>query len=255
MAGRIFVTGDCHGELMKFNTKNFPIQKELDEDDYVIVCGDFGVIWDQVISKRESHDLEWLNQKKYKTLFVCGNHENFDRLYAYPVEEWNGGLVHKISEKVYYLMRGQVFNLAGKKIFTFGGAESHDTSGGVLEITDKNKMKELDKEWIPYRVNHYSWWKEELASEEEMVTGIENLKKNGNKVDYIITHCAASSTQIEMWCDRLFKSLYKSNSQTDYLDYIKSNVEFKEWYFGHYHKDQNVNEKERVIYNNIIELV
>lgn len=249
MAGRIFVTGDCHGELWKFNTQNFPIQKELDEDDYVIVCGDFGVIWDQVESKREIHDLDWLNQKKYKTLFVCGNHENFDRLNAYPVEEWNGGLVHKISDKVYHLMRGQVFNLAGKKIFTFGGAESHDVSGGVLEITDKNKMKELDKDWIPYRVNHYSWWKEELASEEEMITGIENLMKNDNKIDYIITHCASSSTQQDMG----FKGSYKNNSHTDYLDYIKNNVEYDTWCFGHYHMDQWVNSKERVIYEDIID--
>ena len=108
-------------------------------------------------------------------------------------------------------------------------------------------MKELDRDWIPYRVNHYSWWKEELASEEEMVTGIENLMKNDNKVDYIITHCASSSTQMNMGC----KSSYKSNSQTDYFDYIKNNVEFDAWYFGHYHMDKWLNSKERVIYKDI----
>ena len=34
MAGKIFVTGDCHHKFGKFNTKNFPQQKQLDKDDY-----------------------------------------------------------------------------------------------------------------------------------------------------------------------------------------------------------------------------
>lgn len=45
-------------------------------------------------------------------------------------------------------MRGQVFELDSKKIFTFGGASSHDIDGGVLEPDDpayKRKKKDLDK--------------------------------------------------------------------------------------------------------------
>ena len=38
----MFVTGDCHGDYRRFNTKNFPQQKEMTKDDYVIICGDFG---------------------------------------------------------------------------------------------------------------------------------------------------------------------------------------------------------------------
>ena len=34
----IFVTGDCHANFEKFSTKNFPEQKELTRNDYVIVC-------------------------------------------------------------------------------------------------------------------------------------------------------------------------------------------------------------------------
>ena len=68
-------------------------------------------------------------------------------------------------------MRGQIFELEGKKIFSFGGASSHDIDGGILELDDPNfkrKKKNLDKGWRPYRINHLSWWKEELPSEEEM---------------------------------------------------------------------------------------
>ena len=46
MAGNIYITGDCHADFRKFNNENFPEQKSLDKKDYVIVCGDFGGVWD-----------------------------------------------------------------------------------------------------------------------------------------------------------------------------------------------------------------
>ena len=42
--GRIYVTGDIHSEPDRFNTENFPEQKEMTRDDYVIICGDFGLV-------------------------------------------------------------------------------------------------------------------------------------------------------------------------------------------------------------------
>ena len=33
----IFVTGDTHGEPKRLNTENFPEQKELCREDYVII--------------------------------------------------------------------------------------------------------------------------------------------------------------------------------------------------------------------------
>ena len=144
----IYITGDCHRDYRRFNTRNFPEQKEMTKDDYVIICGDFGGIWDKdEESKEEIYLLDWLDSKPYTTLFVDGNHENFDRLYTYPEEEWNGGKIHRIRDSVIHLMRGQVFTIDEKKIFTFGGASSHDISGGILEPDDpefKKKKKELD---------------------------------------------------------------------------------------------------------------
>lgn len=74
---------------------------------------------------------------------MCGNHENFDRLYQYPVEDWHSGKVHKIRESVLHLMRGQVFEIEEKKIFSFGGASSHDIQGGVLEPDDPEFEKSM----------------------------------------------------------------------------------------------------------------
>lgn len=72
----------------------------------MVICGDFGGIWNvDTESRHEQHWLEWLEAKNYTTLFVDGNHENFDRLNAYPVKEWNGGLVHEIRPSVLHLMQ------------------------------------------------------------------------------------------------------------------------------------------------------
>ena len=43
----IYITGDCHGNFERFNTDIFPEQLEMNKEDYVIICGDFGGIWDK----------------------------------------------------------------------------------------------------------------------------------------------------------------------------------------------------------------
>ena len=73
-----------------------------------------------------------VNNKNFTTLFVDGNHENFERLYRYPVEEWHGGKIHKIRDSVIHLMRGETYDIDNKKFFVFGGAKSHDIRDGIL---------------------------------------------------------------------------------------------------------------------------
>lgn len=249
----IYITGDCHGEFGRFNKEIFPEQNEMSKEDYVIICGDFGGVWNRGMeSPKETWWLDWLQDKPFTTLFVDGNHENFDRLYTYPVEEWHGGKVHKIRDSVIHLMRGQVYEIDGKSIFAFGGASSHDIDGGILELDDpeyKQKKKVLDSGWKPYRINHLSWWKQELPSEEETAEGIRNLEAHDNTVDFIVTHCCSSSTQI-----LLGGSMYKPDIETAYFEKIRQNVKFKKWFFGHYHENKNVNAEEILLYEQIIRI-
>lgn len=102
----IYITGDCHADFTRFNTKIFPEQYEMTKDDYVIICGDFGGVWNRFEeNKHEKHWMDWLEDRPFTTLFCEGNHENFDRLYSYSIEKWNGGNVHKIRPSVIHLMR------------------------------------------------------------------------------------------------------------------------------------------------------
>ena len=95
-------------DINRLNVDSFPEQKEMTKDDYVIICGDFG-IWDN--SKREKYNLSWLDDKPFTTLFVSGNHENYDILDSLKMSEWHGGLVNFVRKSVIHLMRGQVFNI------------------------------------------------------------------------------------------------------------------------------------------------
>lgn len=119
----IYITGDIHGSPERLGVHSFYEQKEMTRDDIVIICGDFGMVWEESgESASEQYWLKWLEDKPFTTLFVCGNHENFDRLYQYPVKEWHGGKVHEIRPHVLHLMRGEVFDIEGLKFFAFGGA-------------------------------------------------------------------------------------------------------------------------------------
>lgn len=251
----IYLTGDTHGDWMnRLKMDSFPEQKEMTKDDYVIVCGDFG-IWDN--SNREKYNLDWLENRSFTTLFVSGNHENYDILDNLLVEEWHGGKVNFIRPSVIHLMRGQIFHVKNKTFFTFGGASSHDISAGILEPDDPNfkeKKKQLDKKpYALYRINHVSWWERELPSEEEMQEGWNNLEKQNNEVDYIITHSPYTSLLREMDGG---SGLYKSDYLTDYLQKIKQIVKYKKFFFGHMHQNVNFNlEKAICIYEQIIRIL
>lgn len=215
----LYVTGDTHGEEGRFRYMDSEILRTLKEDDYLIICGDFGYIFDN--SYRERRFLRFMAEDlPFKILWVDGNHENFDRINEYPVEMWNGGKVHVVGRdkdgnpKLIHLMRGQVFEIEGKKIFTFGGAYSIDKA---------------------MRTEGYSWWPEEMPSDEEMKEAIENLKRVDHKVDYIITHAAPEDTMNLFHPDHV-----KEKSLNNFLEWVRESTEYKHWYFGHLHLDEDL---------------
>lgn len=246
----IFITGDVHGDFSRFKKEIFYEQEAMTKDDYMIICGDFGGVWDG--SPNERHWLDWLEAKPFTTLFVSGNHENFDMLAELPKERWHGGEVQRVRPSVLHLMRGQVYDIEGKKFFTMGGASSHDISGGILEPDDpeyRKKLRQLNASGALYRVNHRSWWAAELPSEEEYQTARASLEKCGWKVDYIVTHCCPTSMQ-----DELSGGAYKGDHLTDFLDEVARRCQFRYWFFGHYHDDGVIGEKYVLLYRQIAEL-
>ena len=258
----IYVTGDCHGDYERFYDYNFPESANMTRRDYVVVAGDFG-LWNK--DPKYEARLDSLTTLPFTILFCDGNHENFERLLGNEFKEipWNGGKAKIIRANVLYLERGYVFTIQGKKFFVFGGASSHDIDGGILAADghtrhaageDKNMyFKYIDKDFGSVseavkefrfakqnypgllRVKDWSWWKEEMPDEEEMERGRKSLEAVGNKVDYIVTHCAPTEivSMLYPW------EKHVSDPCTRYLTQIAYNTEFKNWFFGHYHDNRN----------------
>ena len=247
----IYITGDTHSQFSgRFNKKSFPEQSEMTKDDYVIICGDFGGIWNaEGESREEKYWLDLFEEKAFTLLFLDGNHDNHVRLKAYPEKQWNGGKVHEIRPHVLHLMRGQVFELDGATFFAFGGAQSHDIEDGILDPGDpefQSKKKRLKKRGARFRIKGIDWWEEELPSQEEMDEGLTNLAEHNNTVDYILTHCASTSTQA------LIRQDLQADALTDYFEGIKNTVSYRRWFFGHYHYNQKISNKECLLYKQMV---
>ena len=257
----IYITGDTHADFKRFTKKHRTrLPFKLTEKDMVIVCGDFGLLWSKN-DKTFPYNLEWMSRLPFKILWVAGNHENYDMIEEYNLEEWHGGKVrHILRDKIIYLERGQIFKINGKKFFTFGGASSHDVQGGILDIEDSDyteKHVAAIKSGLPYRVKRMSWWEQELPTEEEMQEGIKNLEKVNYKVDYVISHCLSSRAQDKLekhFGGGSFGKLYEGDVLTEYFDELEDKLQYKHWYCGHYHLNMDVDEKHTVLYEIIVPL-
>lgn len=232
---KIFICGDVHGGedygLRKLTSSKFPEGKELTKDDYVIIAGDFGCIWDVNESKKqEAYNLKWLASKPWTTLFIDGNHENFDRLNSLPTKQMFNGTVGVVNDSIYHLKRGEVYTINGKTFFTFGGATS----------VDKNQRREF-----------ISWWKEEIPNIKEIQHGLVNLAKVENKVDYVITHtCPGKIFYYSL------PGFSEKNADPTYkiLNMFYDLIDYKHWYFGHFHIDKNIDKKFTILYNKVREI-
>ncbi len=236
---RVFVCGDTHagqvGDLDKLTSRKFPEGKELDKDDYVIVLGDFGFLWDKIPSSYEKDKYKWFEEKPWTTLFLDGNHENHTRLDSLPTVPMFGEHVGKVNDSIYHLRRGYVYYIAGKSFFVFGGGFS----------IDKFRRKE-----------NVSWWAREMPSTEEYERGLKQLADVENKVDYILTHSCSNSMFGELALHaRMDHKIDGEDDLRAYFDIISNTVKHKMWYFGHFHYDFLSGDHWQVMYNLVKEIV
>ena len=221
----IYVTGDFHGDYEKFSSKEF---KKLKKGDTLLVCGDFGFIWEG--SKAEARLLKKIGRKKYKVLFVEGTHDNIKLIRSYPTEELFGGRARKISGNLYQLQRGEIFEIEGKSFFAFGGGETDD----AFELIEGE-----------------NYWREELPSPEELSLARDNLKAHGDAIDYIISHECAGKMRDFLLSQR---NLDECNVLQRFFDKLTEEISYKAWFFGRYHLDKIISQKSVAVFNNLIQI-
>ena len=218
----IYITGDTHGDVDYYKLLELR-KKPVSYNDYLIICGDAGIVW----SSQDLNHMKTLYNRIHCTIiYVDGNHENFHLLNTFPLVEYLGALMHQIDEHIFHVLRGEIMTIENKTFLCLGGAVS------------------IDKY---QRTPNISWWAEEEITYHDIDNALMNLAKVDNKVDYVITHCCDTATVINTFG-------FRRDICTDQLMFIDKVVEYKHWYFGHYHYDVDISEKKTCLYKRIIEL-
>ncbi|MBQ0083963.1 MAG: metallophosphoesterase [Clostridiales bacterium] len=223
----IYITGDMHGsEERLYDREWFKLKK----GDVLIVCGDFGYIWNG--GKKQQEYIDYLSSRKFTVAFIDGTHDNLDYISSCRTTYWKGGMIHRVKDNLIHLMRGQIYNIDGVSFFTFGGGES------------------MDKDM---RIENGLWWKEEMPTPTELTEAARTLDDVGCKVDYIITHEPPSLVKSAM----LLRSGAQGsvNKLNGFFEEIDGASDFKHWYFGSMHEDRLVTPKHTCVFKKIIPLV
>lgn len=225
----IYNMGDLGGNQRRW----LQAEKTFREGDKVIVDGDWGYGY-LYGPYPESMFYEHLADAGIQVLFVDGNHEDYRRLNRLPVQLWNGGRVHRVSENVIHLMRGEVYHMDDEALtlFSFGGGFS----------LDREKRRE-----------GVTWFPEELPCAAEYANAGRNLEKANYKVDFIITH-APTRTMLRYMREN-GADIRESSEEAelmDFLDEVETNVSYRLWYAGHLHLDGSMG-SQIVAYNAIRE--
>ena len=218
----IFITGDKHGQIDPFlHNSSF---RKIKKRDVLIVCGDFGFLWNS--SETEYKNLKWLSKRRYFIAFVDGCNDNLSMIEKYPVSEWNGGKVRFISSNIVYLMQGQLYNIEGRKILTFGGG------------FNSNLMNDMESN---------NWWPEKITNKQCIDLVIKNIEKARGKFDFIVSHEAPAAITPCLeggWrCNNAINSI---------LEEIRIHCEFKKWFFGKYHIDKQIPPRYHAVFEDVV---
>lgn len=244
--GNLFVTGDVHGDpISRLSSRNFSAGKDLAIDDVVLIAGDFGVFFEDNEEARNirSRVINWIAEKPFTVMFIGGNHENWDILNSFPVRndlEW--GPVCQCGENLFFVPNGTILNIAGKKIFCFGGAMSTDKDWRIV-----HEQKTGEK----------IWWENEVPSYEQMDAATRLLDDVDWKVDLVITHTMPSEC-IEDYAFKERESLQRTTDPTSrFLDFIQEGLTYDKWYCGHFHVNntyinKSATKKVQVLYDYIV---
>ena len=212
----IYLLSDLHGELYP---ELLEYAKGAGEGDLLILLGDVGLAFDK--SEENRRFTEEFLSLGIKIAFIDGNHENFEYLASFPVEQWCGGRVHRLTPNIVHLMRGEAYEIEGKSFFVFGGCSS-------------------SPKWCEAGL----WHEGDEPSKEELSRAYECLARHGYRFDYVLTHKYT----------RVAPRPFESRELEELLRFINERVELSHWYAGHAHVDEQIDEKHTRVYKKLISL-
>ena len=236
--GRLFITGDTHGSFKDIKQiKKFCKQAETTKDDALIVLGDLGAnYW---LDERDRQVKEALASLPITILAIHGNHEERPSnisSYQYCISKKYGALWYEYDYPSIYFLEDGEHIINGKRFLVASGAYS----------VDKIYRLATGKKWFASeQMNNKT--KERLAI----------LVCRNNSFDYILSHTAPLNYEPRYLFLSMIDQSTVDKSMENYLQWIYDNIDketLKMWFFGHYHDDNLLSEKLRLMYNDIIEI-
>lgn len=254
MAGRIFMMGDTHSTLDGWKlfawNKTKMVHAEVDRDDFVIQCGDFGFIWNATETDDEKKLLDRIEAQGFSLLVITGNHDNIPAIREnYPLVDFHGDKAYEIRPHIHIAPYGAYYNINGKSILCIGGAHCHDINDGVYYPHELDKMRELDRaQKFCYRIIGKTWWPEEVPNDRERQHIKDVVNAHECKADIIVSHQPPIST-----CVLAGFTWHEPDEYGVWLEtQIKSRVSYEYWYSGHMHVDKQLTNRDYILYDNVL---
>lgn len=159
MTERIFITGDKHGSF--YPLFGLADHVDLEPSDVLLIAGDAGYVWDE----NYHGNIETLQQLFPGMIaFIDGNHENHQMLSEFELTRWNGGQVHQISDRIFHMMRGELYSIYGKNFFPDSAAPGQWTSiGGKKASAGGRKRSQASRRWSMQQRSWKSIWRTSIT--------------------------------------------------------------------------------------------
>lgn len=213
----VYITGDCHGSLRKI--KLLCMEYDTCLEDVLVVLGDFSVNYS--LGEKDMARKEELSKLPITILAIHGNHDaRPGDLEQYKEVKWKEGTVY-IEEKfpnILFAKDGEIFRFGDKQCIAIGGAYS----------VDKN-----------YRLlTGLPWFKNEQPSEEIKQYVEEQLQAVDWHVDYVFSHtCPLKYEPSDLSLEFISQDTIDKSTE-EWLSDIERKMEYKKWYFGHFHENR-----------------
>lgn len=233
----IFVHGDTHGYAKAFKEINNKLHfAEATEEDTLIILGDVGAnYWGD---KRDIYTKRLIRNMRPTVLCLQGNHEKRPRAiptykYTYNPRYKCYGWYESEFPNIFFPEDGAVY-IEDKRFLFAGGAYS------------------VDKE---YRLaTGAKWFSDEQPSEEDKRRVRAAVCLN-NKFDYVCSHTAPLNYEpTHLFMTYVDQSTVDKSTEI-YLQEIYEKLDqnyLKQWLFGHYHADEKLDNKFRILFNDMI---
>lgn len=225
----IYITGDTHRNFR--NVFRFCKETNTTTNDLLIILGDTGINY--YLDDRDIDVKEDLAETPITLLCIHGNHEERpENIPTYQQLDFCGDAAYCEPEypNIIFAKDGSVYNLNGTKCLALGGAYSVD------------KFYRLERGW--------QWFASEQITDTRKAEIEQILNKNNWTVDYVLSHtCPYYTRPVHLFLHSIDQSTVDSSMEV-WLQKVADRLDFKRWYFGHYHDDWD-NGKYTMFYTDI----